>query len=371
MFARDVRVRVETGSEAVRSYLRRLPPEMCGSSFQHPTWIDCWSAVDRRTSLRTVAAVVECAETGRPLLVLPLVRDTLGAAHYWTPLDRGVTDYNASLLAPDFRPSPAEMGALWKRIVAALSRDADFLVIDKVPAEICGRHEPLTDLADLRRSAVIRHPLKLDADFATLRETRFCQTMVRSLTRKRRKLARKGRFEFRVASGMDAAPVLDRLMVWRDERYGSQPHTTDLYRRLIRADGPARLLWLSLDGEPISACFGIAEPHAFRLLAMGHDDRFKNWSPGLLAVEDAIAWAIGQGFQEFDFTIGAEPYKLDFGATPEPLWMIAESFGPHGSAMLRLLLTRNSIASRLRRYLETGRPRRRGTEMSVVAGIVA
>lgn len=352
-------VRVVTGAAAVLALLAALPPEMHRTSFQHPTWADCWFAVDGRAARKTVAAVVECRDSGRPLFVLPLILDTLGAAAYWAPLDFGVSDYNASLAAPDFRPTASEMRTIWMRVVAALPDDAAFLLIDKVPADIDDRHEPLADLPDLRRSHVIRHPLKLDIDYPTLRDTRFSQSMVRSLARKRRKLERKGDFRFEVTTGAEAAPALERLLTWRDERYGENPAVADFYRRLVAAGEPVRVMWLSLDGAPISACFGIVEPHAFRLLALGHDDAFKNWSPGLLVIEDAIAWASARGLTEFDFTIGSEAYKFDFGVVPEPLWLVAAEFSPHGSAMLRLLLTRNLIASKLKRYIDVNGPRRR------------
>lgn len=353
------RIRIVEGSTAVQALLASLPDDMRTTPFQHPNWITAWFAVDGRADRRTIAAVVECAATGRPWLVLPLVLDTLGAATHWAPLDFGVCDYNGSYTAPDFRPSAAEMRVLWARLVAVLPADATFLVIDKIAAEIGHRHDPLLDLPGLRPSHVIRHPLTLDADFATLRATRFCQTMARSLERKRRKLERKGAFAFTVATGPEAVPLLDRLMVWRDERWGARPVITDFYRRLVAAGDPVRVMALTLDGEPIAACFGACDASGFRLLAVAHDDAFKNWSPGLLVIEDAIAWAVGQGFGEFDFTIGSEAYKFDFGVHPEPLWFLTEEFSPHGSAMLRLLLTRNLIASKLKRFLHVHGPRRR------------
>ena len=351
MNASETRVRVENGAAALVTLLETLPADMRGTAFQHPAWVRSWLATDGRAERRIVALVVDCAEPGRPLMVLPLTRDTYGPAHCWVPLDFGVSDYNGTLTAPDFRPSPAEMRALWRRMTAALPNEASFLYIDKVAGDIGGRLEPLAALGRVRRSHVMRHPLRLDADYATLRDTRFCQTNVRSLARKRRKLGRKGRLEFHVATGPQASGILEQVMAWRGERYADQPITTDFYRRLIAAGDPARVVWLSLDGRPISAGFGVIEPKAFRLLAIGHDDAFKNWSAGQLVVEDAIAWAIENGLEEFDFTIGSEAYKFAFGVTPEPLWLVAENFGPHGSAMLHLLLARNLAAAKLKRWI--------------------
>ena len=355
------RVRVVSGDTAVREMLEALPAAMRPTAFQHPGWIAAWLASSCRGRRRIVAVQVECAASGRPLFALPLVLDTFGGASFWAPLDLGVCDYNASYAAPDFRPSPADMKSIWKRIVAALPDDAAFLMIDKLPTAIGERCEPLLAVPGLRRSHVARHPLRLDADFATLRSTRFSQTTMRSLTRKRRKLERKGRFSFHVATGAEAAEPLGRLLAWRGERYGERREVDDFYRGLTAAGDPVRVMWLALDGEPISAAFGLVEPTAFRLLAIGHEERFKNWSPGLLVIEDAIAWAIDHGLAEFDFTIGSEAYKLEFGVTAEPMWLIADQFGPHGAALLRLMLARNAIAKKLKRWIDPNGPRAAAT----------
>jgi CelD/BcsL family acetyltransferase involved in cellulose biosynthesis len=84
-------------------------------------------------------------------------------------------------------------------------------------------------------------------------------------------------------------------------------------------------------------------------------------------IEDAIAWAVDLGLAEFDFTIGSEAYKMEFGVVPEPMWMVAQEFGPTGSAMLRIMLARNTIAKRLKRWIDPSAPRRRDSSPSAAA----
>ncbi|TBW36971.1 GNAT family N-acetyltransferase [Siculibacillus lacustris] len=355
MTATNDEIAIVDGFAEVRETLAALPPAFGPTAFQHCSWLDCWLACAGSGVERVIAVVARSAGDGRARLVLPLVLDARGALPFWTSFDFGVSDYNLPLIATDFRPTPREAAALWHRIVAALPSGAAYLLIDKMPAMVGGRPTPFADLAGTRRSQVVRHPLPLDGDFESLRATRFAPSMVHSLARKRRKLGRKGDLAFHAGNGPEARVALDRLMTWRDERYGAQPETTCFYRRLTEAGDPARVLWLTLDGAPIAACFGIGDADGFRLLALGHDARFNNWSPGLLIVEDAIAWAVGEGFREFDFTIGAEPYKFDFGVEPEPMTLLAEAFDAQGAAVLRLQLARNYVAARLRRYLDSHR----------------
>jgi len=49
-------------------------------------------------------------------------------------------------------------------------------------------------------------------------------------------------------------------------------------------------------------------------------ERYKRFSPGMLAIEDSLRAAIEAGDQVYDFTIGDHPYKLQFGAEAVPLY---------------------------------------------------
>jgi CelD/BcsL family acetyltransferase involved in cellulose biosynthesis len=235
----------------------------------------------------------------------------------------------------------------------------DLIFLEKMPERIGDRRNPLLDLTGVTRSRFLAHPLALDADIETLRRRTSGR---RSLDRKRRKLERRGRLTFTVASGPDAVPAIERLMGWRDRRYDGRPITVAFYRRLLLDTDLARVGVLCLDGEPIGGCFAVVESRVLRLLVSAFDEAMKNWSPGLLAIDAMIGWAVETGLDTFDFTIGSEPFKFAFGVTSEPLWEVRASLGLRGRVLLGLLGARRMAARLVRRsrpvpiLLGSGRP---------------
>jgi CelD/BcsL family acetyltransferase involved in cellulose biosynthesis len=56
---------------------------------------------------------------------------------------------------------------------------------------------------------------------------------------------------------------------------------------------------------------------------VGYDvERLRNYSLGLLIVDELVCDAIRTGRSRFDLTVGDESYKTDFGGQPRPLFEI-------------------------------------------------
>lgn len=351
MRGEDLCVHVEIDAREVVSALSRLPSDLARGPFQHPAWIDAWLTTPGRVATRLALATVSRRSTGALLFALPLMLDRRGGVPCWTALDDGVSDYNAPFVAPDFDPCRATLRRIWQRILAALP-GGEMLFLEKMPATVAGRRNLLLDLDGVRPSTLQGHPLPLGGGLAAVRG--LC-AIPRSLARKRRKLGHRGALTFSLVDGAGARADLDRLMVWRERRYDVRPVTADFYRRLIADSDLCRLGMLRLDGEPIAGCFGFLADRTLHLLVVSFDGRWANWSPGLLAIEDMIAAATAEGCDTFDFTIGSEAYKREFGAVPEMLWEIRAAVGLRGRLVLRLLEARR-VAGRLirRRFAAPG-----------------
>ncbi len=342
-----LRVRVATDACVVEQMLRGLPADLLRGPFQQAGWIDVWLAIRAEARPAIALAVVAPEADDAPVFVLPLMLDTRSGVPCWTALDDGVCDYVAPIFAADFAPRPETMRWIWARILDQLP-NADLVFLEKISERVGDRRNPLLDLAQPAPSRFRRHPLALGDGLDAVRAR---YRAGRSLARKHRKLARKGRLDFAVLTGSEAAGEIDGLMAWRDRRHDARPITTAFYRRLLADTDLARVGLLRLDGRAISGCFAIVCDGALRLLVVAFDERWKNWSPGLLAIDEMIGWAAGEGLAEFDFTIGSEPYKFDFGVETEPLWEIREPLGLRGSVMLRLLGARRAAADLVRRTL--------------------
>ena len=340
-----LRVRVETNARVITDRLTSLPDTLLRGPFQHRDWIAAWIATRDDAPPRLALAVVEAEGRPTPRLVLPLMLDLRAGVPCWTALDDGVADYNAPLLAPDFEPSVQTMRWIWARILDQLPT-GDLIFLEKMPERIGDRRNPLLELAGVVRSRFLAHPLTIDGDLDRLRR---CFSGRRSLERKRRKLERRGILAFTVSRGGEAVPLLERLMGWRDQRYDGRPITLAFYRRLVLDTNLARVGMLWLDGEPIAGCFAIVDGGALRLLVSAFDESRKNWSPGLLAIDEMIAWAVGSGIGTFDFTIGSEPYKFGFGVASEALWEVRRPLRLRGRVLLGLIGAGRMAARLVRR----------------------
>ena len=331
--ARSLLFSVQTGFDNGFFADETMLPAMERSPFQTTGWLRAWARAFRPADRDCHLATVRDGATGALLMALPLVREERGSLAMLTLPDRGVTDYQGPIVAPGFDLN--DYPTIWRELVRHLP-PADVLLIEKSPGRIGSVANPVTGLGAVRASRFARHVLPLDAPFAELRATRFDGTSMRSLTRKRGKLERKGALRFELVSGRDHAAAFDQVLAWRAARF-ADVNSADkagieraFYQELLAEVGLARLGLLTLDGNVIAGAFGVEAGGTFAMLCLAYDTAFKNYSPGLLITETLIEWYCRRGFTAFDFTIGNEGYKFDFGVVEEPLTEYCEALSLRG-----------------------------------------
>ena len=95
----------------------------------------------------------------------------------------------------------------------------------------------------------------------------------------------------------------------------------------------ARIYQLKLDGADVAQAFGLVLGGRFYYLLIGADyERFGKHSPGLVLYDLLIEEWIKEGGTVFDFTIGDEAFKRDFGTTPTPIHALVETSDAEGTA---------------------------------------
>ena len=322
--------------------------------FQRAQWLETWfGSFASQRPLEICAATIEDEATGEPVFVLPLMVEHRGGIARLKAWDGGVSDYNGPVLSTTFAPTREDMKTLWADLLDALP-PADLIELEKVPTHIGAVDNPLLDVEGVRQSDFARHPLPLGADFETLAQSRFNPSHRRTLAKKRKKLQNKGRLEFTLLAGRDATEPLEKILEWRAGRFADRNDAAEaekvaaFYRSLARSTDIARVGRLTLDGEIIAGCFGTLTDRTFQLLAVAHDGRFKNWSPGLLAIESSIATLCAQGVTVYDFTIGSEPYKFDFGVDVERLYELKTPLSLKGALYMRLRAAAVGLRDRAR-----------------------
>ena len=314
----DWRITLVEGRAASLAALAFDPAEAVAGPFQHPDWLAAWGETfGAEPGARVFVALVAEAASGRVVLRQPLSLETISGVRILRGWDRGVADYGGPILAADFRPTVEAARGLWAALRRALPA-CDLVVFDKLPARIGDRPQPLLcGIGTVARSLNAAHPMVLGG-------AAIDPTLSRSLARKRRKLANKGELVFRLAAAAEAREPLERLFDWRRTRFAEVNDaafvaSVESFWRRLAASPIARVATLTLDGRLLAAGFGTCTGATFQLLATGFDPVWKNWSPGLVMAEDLAAALVAEGVEVLDFTIGAEAYKRDFAADPQPL----------------------------------------------------
>ena len=312
------------------------------TAFQHPVWLtDLYSVLaPRRGADKLVVTVRRDAsgtvpgsrEDGGLVLVLPLVRRRSGPLRVLEYADLGVNDYAAAVLDPKAADALLADGRVPAQIRAALGR-FDLLRIERVPDSpdvlrslIAGatvaRHAYDTHLIDLPETVDAWHE-GLDPKY------------VRHLERKYKRLRPKGTRQLRsVTEPGEIDALLQRMQGFRAARFADR-RGTDLvqdpdcfafysavaHHSVLR--GPARLDVLEVGGEPAAVALNLVEPGRELFVLVGYDvEKLRNYSLGLLIVDELVKSAIARGAAHFDLTVGDEDYKSDFGARPRPLFEV-------------------------------------------------
>jgi CelD/BcsL family acetyltransferase involved in cellulose biosynthesis len=295
-------------------------------------------------------------------------RNRYGVARIEFP-DFGVSDYNAPILAPDFRPSADEFERLWNEIVRALPR-ADLIQLEKMPETVAGRPNPMAWLAGSR-------PMRMRAWGFDLPETRaaYDQTLRSSVRKKlrwnRRTMDREGAVRFvrarSTAEGRKIFEALKRPRHARCEDIGAfdfigHPVFSRFYESVVFdnwEDGFGALSALMVGDEFAATSFGLSHRGHYLLLVHSFEPgRWGNRSPGILGIDCAITHQIEAGSRYFDITVGNEPYKFQFCVKESLLYVREQAGSPVGRAVLALRRARTLAGQQIRRLPKSCLPKR-------------
>jgi CelD/BcsL family acetyltransferase involved in cellulose biosynthesis len=316
----------------VRADWRRLEAEGAATPFQALGWLEPWydhvAPAFRATPLFVVA---RDRRTAAPLMLLPLCRRHDGHHDVIEFADLGVSDYNAPLLGAAQR-RPGAQADIWAAIRAALPR-ADLLRMDKLPETVAGNANPLIATRNMHRIGMSAWGVALPRDRAAFDETCLAPTFLKELRRKNRRIEGRGPVSYvvpqDVAQALDMFATLADLRAARFAELGRHnvlgiPACRAFYEQVIErswAGGLVYMAALDVGAERVAVLFGLRSGGTFHLLmSTFRGDKWKSSSPGNVLIDRAITAMIGEGVNYFDFTIGDEAYKRDFGATETPLY---------------------------------------------------
>ena len=275
--------------------------------------------------------VVTERNTGEIALILPLVvkkKCTLRVARF---ADLGVSDYGGPILGPALLNKRRSIRRAWRAVRYAM-RDVDMIRLEKMPAEIGGRPNPLITRAGMAPSRLSGNIISVTGSVEEHIASRG-KKYRKEVERCTRLWEKEGGPKFsRAIEPEDIArayTVLEEQQLARHTALGSKyilddPMYRAFYERLVM-DGTevelGYLFTLEAKGETVATLFGIQHEGTFTLLRISNGgDRWSHLSPGRLIIVEAMKYFVARGVRRFDMGIGDYPFKRGFGAKDVPLY---------------------------------------------------
>ena len=300
--------------------------------FQTRSWLMPWYAIaGPHFGAKPLFVTVRDRSTGAPVMMLTLCVRRLGALKIIEFADGSLSDYNAPILAKDFAPNEREMRTLWRDILSALPA-ADIVRLEKLPTNVGGASNPVRFLQGIRPMTIDSWRIDLPATRAAYDTELLTSTFRKELRRKGRRVESRGKATLVHARDVDDALRIFRALAdmraKRFEELGrenvlSVPALKAFYEAVIVQgwqQGFTMLSSLEVGGEIVAALFALKQADTYYLLFSAFQNgEWKSSSPGNVALDRMATHLIETGVGVFDFTIGNESYKRDFGARPQSL----------------------------------------------------
>lgn len=327
---------------------RALHERSTATLFQDPVWLDrLYRTLAGARRARPVVVTVRLVEPGREARlvgVLPLVRRRRHGVRRLEFADLGVCDAVAPVLDREHAAALLSDVTVRRDVRTALGR-FDLLQVERLAgsgAELA----TLVGASGTRRHSYDSHAITLPSTPSGWPDEVLDPSMVRHLERKRRRLRPKGGAALRLVTDVGEVDALMELMrTFRRDRFSDRravdlvqdPDCFEFYRRAahdgIVRGGPAQLAVLDVGGEPAAVALDLVDADRHVFLLVGYDvARLRNYSLGLLIVDELIRAAIADGLRTFDLTVGNEGYKSDFGARPTPMHAVRVTATARGRA---------------------------------------
>lgn len=328
--AASLKLSLQTEFAAVEAQWRRFERVADCTPFQTFDWLRAWQRhIGGRDRVVPVIAVASFLD-GDTAFMLPLGIEAQRSARRLCWLGQDLNDYNAPLVARDFaqRIAPERFRAAWQELCACMQRQPplqyDWIELEKMPQRIGSQVNPFFHLA-LAGNPSGAHIAQLGTDWKN-----FYYDKRSSATRRRDRVKRKHLSEFgdvgfvTSADADESRRTLEKLMEQKS-RLLAQRGIADMFARpgwrdffLDVAANPAtrhlvHVSRIQIGATCAAANLGVVFGGAYyHVLASYDNGALAQYGPGALHLRELLAYAIGLGLERFDFTIGDEPYKLEW-----------------------------------------------------------
>jgi len=336
--APNLSLRIYGDLAAVETEWRRFERLADCTGFQTFDWLATWhQRIGRRDGVRPAIAVGRYGD-GETAFLLPLCVAPGLSTRRLCWVGQELCDYHAPLLAPDFSQhvTPDRCLATWRRLQDRLQGDPllryDWIEFEKMPQTIGGQINPFTYLG-VTANASGAHLMQLADDWEKFYAVKRSAATRRRDRAKLRHLSEYGEVRFVTAVDADDARRTLEMLMEQKSRSLARKGIADIF-----APAGHREFYLDVASNPTTrylvhisrveigttcaaANLGIIFGDCYyHVLASYDDSEISHYGPGAFHLRELMAHAIGLGLKRFDFTIGDEPYKLDWSDTDLKLY---------------------------------------------------
>ncbi|HEX4411832.1 MAG TPA: GNAT family N-acetyltransferase [Xanthobacteraceae bacterium] len=294
------------------------PSDLSMYAFQSREFLDVWmNTIGKARDAQCWLVVVKTGD--KPILYLPLVIERVFNIRLLRFMDAGVSDYNAPIVRSDDTLSRVDFDFLWPKILAALPK-IDAIDLEKMPSDIVGRPNPLTNLRCVPYASS-GHSLLLSLLHGAVGARHSVRAQRKNLRRRYRALSELGQADFVInPTGIKAAYVLDRLLDLKRQKYLrttgrdflTMPGVTRFYREMTAPSRLGRISHLSAvlcNDRVASAHLGFIGRGRFHYAVPAYDLEYRRFEVGHLLLEHLIDGSFEQGSTTYDLGVGDFAYK--------------------------------------------------------------
>lgn len=315
------------------------------TAFQHPLWLDSlYRKLAPAAAAKPLVVVVRARATGALAAVLPLLRVRRGPMRTIEFADLRVSDYLSPVCAATTFADLLQDRHACERL-RRLLRPFDLLRVPKLldarmPIEnLLGA--PHRSLMDTNAYATV-----LVAPFEQWQISALGRSYQKELAKKWRQIHKKGELSFSCCTdSASIAAAMEMMRKFRGPRFQAQGDGDLLQRQeyfdfysdvALRGVGSfTRLYAMKMDGNVIATALGLVHRDSLLVVMTAFDiEGYKSQSIGALMFERVAKDCIERGDRILDFTIGDEPYKMQFGGQPTPISSVTQAGSTAGALAL-------------------------------------
>ena len=309
-----------------------LTLESVGKSyvFQSYCWVENWLQTAGKTQdVKPFVVSVHHAGERKPFLIIPLALQLIRGVRHLTALGGFHADYAGAVLRSDVAASYSPDTLREVIIAHAKHNSVDLIWLKSIPQFIEEVPNPLYLIGSAPSGMALS--ASLDGSWDSFYSSQVKSRIRADSRRQTRRLSDQGQLRFRIAEDAEETRRLTEVMIAQKRARYRVKSIWDQFdekgnREFYLGAGQGwtacgvQVSALLLDQKVLAVHWGAVHDGRFYYLMPSHDSQWENYSPGRLLLEHLMQWSFSNGLRVFDFTNGAEPYKLEWANVKTPLY---------------------------------------------------